>query len=319
MKMSLFTSVGKWIIIAVAAAVLITPIIAVIAPSTEDFNVHNRGWNGLSKLMEEFNATIVGVEGVDRAPGRVILIVSPQVIEGLVGKLRKALEGGATVLILEDFDEGGFRVARELGVRVEAYPGPLLDPVFYYKDYFMPRVKMGNITGYFNYGTALSSYEGSCIAWSSHMSFIDLNLNGIPDPGEPSGEFCVAVEARVGRGRLVVVADSSVAINSMVEVNRDFIKGLVGKEGLTLVSGLRFESLHSRFRGSVLGLLDLTFKPPIVYIVALSSIPFIALAGRLLVTVRAGGVRDDVRFIISRHPGWSVEKLRRLWGDLYGR
>ncbi|MEM2204129.1 MAG: hypothetical protein QXI22_07230, partial [Sulfolobales archaeon] len=265
------------------------------------------------------NATIADAKEAEKAPGNVILVVSPQIVDGLVERLRSALGSGAMVLILEDFDGEGFKVARELGVRVETYPAPLLDPMFYYKDYFMPRVRLGNVTGYFNYGTAFSSYEGKCIGQSSPLSFIDMNLNGAPDPGEPSGEFCVAVEARVGRGRLVVLADSSIMINSMVDVNRNFIMALVGDGGLSLVSGLRFESLQSRLRAGALEFLGLAIKPPMVYVSALSSLLVAFLVSRFLAFLRAGGREIDiVGFIVLRHPGWSVEKLKRLLRDLYG-
>ena len=67
------------------------------------------------------------------------------------------------------------------------------------------------------------------IAWSSPFSFLDENQNGYWDGEETKGSFPVVAEFDMGKGDFILVADPSILISSMVNIddNWQFLTNLV--------------------------------------------------------------------------------------------
>jgi hypothetical protein len=160
--------------------------------------------------------------------------------EELVRIKRFVTEGG-NLLLMDDYGYGN-TVLAYLGLDVRFTNKPLLDPLFNYKNPTMPRitdftseVKENDIEVIvLNHATSLAGVEAAkVIAWSSATSFLDINGNGTRGQDEPKGPFPIAAEFRLGQGRLALVSDPSIVINSMVDKddNFSFIKYLTRHAG----------------------------------------------------------------------------------------
>ena len=81
-----------------------------------------------------------------------------------------------------------------------------------------------------NHASSLSDVpDAEAIASSSQFSFLDLNGNGVGDEEEPTGPLPVAANIGVGEGCLILIADPSILINSMEDIddNRDFLRDVI--------------------------------------------------------------------------------------------
>ena len=119
---------------------------------------------------------------------------------------------------------------------------PLLDPLFDYNNKWLPKITdftttplAANVSSIvFNHATALNTTSDiSVVAYSSSFSFLDLNGNGVWDSDEPNGPFPVAAYTKMDQGAVVAVADPSLIINSMVNMddNLQFIKNAASAQG----------------------------------------------------------------------------------------
>jgi len=318
MRASHYVALGFLAALAILVAVLAT------VEDVDDFSPYNPLWNGLSKLREAYRASVVSTGDVAGLPPGVLLVIGPS--RGFesweVEVLRGFLERGGVIVVMEDYGGVGYSLASSLGLNVKPFEGALVDPMFYYRDYMLPRVTFwGNISAYFNYGTALREYNGVCIATSSPYSFIDVNGNYVYDSGEPVGPFCVAVEVRVGSGSLILVADSSIAINSMVELNRELLERLLGR-GPIYILGDRWEwGYYSLLRAALLSLYTTVTGTQLRYVAVALAIALFPLLARVASTLYTSRVVEslevEVKALLSRNPSWDVEALRRVLRDLY--
>ncbi len=235
------------------SSVLLTVIVLVFAvslvcvwfyPSVQDFMASNIMWNGIRKFSNEFAAD--NIESLDDLPGPLeegILVAIPylEYSDEELSRMKQFVSDGGTLLLMDDYGHGN-RVLEYLGISARFTNKPLLDPLFCYKNQAMPRVtdfasgvKDNNIDVIMlNHASTLTNItESEVIAWSSTSSFLDLNENEKQDPGEPEGPLAIAAEFRFEKGRLVLLSDPSVAINTMVgrDDNYAFIDYLMNREG----------------------------------------------------------------------------------------
>lgn len=225
--------------------VVLISVISLVAiwfyPSVHDFMASNTMWNGLKEFRNEFSARqIDSLDDLSNAPENSILVSIPYLDytnQELV-KIKRFVDNGGTLLLMDDYGYGN-SVLVYLGVSVRFSNKPLLDPLFSYKNQYLPRitdfmpgVKENGIGAIMlNHATTLSNVaESEAIAWSSEASFLDTDDNGSLDQGEPKGPFTVAAMLRLGKGKLTIVADPSVIINTMVgrDDNYRFIRYLIG-------------------------------------------------------------------------------------------
>ena len=70
--------------------------------------------------------------------------------------------------------------------------------------------------------------QDKVMAWSSPFSFLDENQSSEWDEGETKGPFPVAAEFEIGKGDFILIADPSILISSMVNIddNRQFLKNI---------------------------------------------------------------------------------------------
>jgi hypothetical protein len=91
-----------------------------------------------------------------------------------------------------------------------------------------------------NYASSLEVEDLNVVARSSPFSYLDLNHDGDRNASEPVGPLPVAGQMVVGTGRLILLADPSIFINTMLaaEDNRRFVQSLLGSAGTAPSSSL---------------------------------------------------------------------------------
>ena len=233
------------VLFAVVVLIMVISLLCIwFYPSIQDFMASNTMWNGIRNFSSEFNAD--NMESLGELPDvaeETALVAIPYLdySNEELSKLKGFVEDGGTLLLMDDYGYGN-SVLAYLGVSVRFTNKPLLDPLFCYKNQWLPRItdlaprvkESGIDVIVLNHATTLTNVEQTeIIAWSSTASFLDINENESWDEGEPKGPFPVATEVRFGKGKLVLVSDPSIMMNSMVgrDDNYSFIKYLTTHKG----------------------------------------------------------------------------------------
>lgn len=236
------------------AIVFITVIVSLLSiwfyPSVEDFIATNARWNAINRFSGEFKAEILesleGISGIPEKTGKKMLIVIPvlEYSEHDLSIIRNFVNDGGTLLLMDDYGYGN-TILSFLGLAIRFSGATLLDPVFSYKNQMMPRVidfipqlkDSGIEMIMLNHATALVNSGAddviarSSVARSSGASFLDQNADGVLNGGDIKGPLSVAAEMAFGKGQVVMVADSSIFIDSMVgkDNNSLFMEYLTGR------------------------------------------------------------------------------------------
>jgi len=233
------------VLFAVVALTLVISLLCIwFFPSIQDFMASNTMWSGIKSFNNEFSAD--SIESLDELPDVVeekVLVAIPylEYSNEELSKVKRFVDNGGTLLLMDDYGYGN-SVLAYLGVGIRFTNKPLLDPLFCYKNQWLPRitdfapeVKESGIEAIvLNHATTLTNVEeAEVIAWSSTTSFLDINENESWDEGEPKGLFPVAAKLHLGKGMLILASDPSIMINSMVgrDDNHSFIRYLTTYKG----------------------------------------------------------------------------------------
>jgi len=319
--------------IALGAALSAVIVIAFLAmvPSSYDFAPDNPLYNGLSQLVGRYGLIPVGFEGLgDLGPGSVVLVIGPGrgFTQAEALSLRSYVERGGVLVIADDFGSGN-AVLGYMGVPIR-FDGRLLsDPIYMYRNQRLPIVRF-DINGstynvYLNYATIVNGSGGSCIGYSSPFSYLDENLNGVRDQGEPWGPFCVAYMARTGSGYIIAISDPSLFINSMLGLgdNSKLVERLISGRAAYILTGIWIQDRYSMIRSLVVGSLATAFQSHLRYpiVFGLAAAASIAVA-RIYRGGRVRGAVGDLEGLVeevsSAHPDWDPEILRRLAEEVLG-
>jgi hypothetical protein len=213
-------------------------------PPNGDFRVENPSWNGLSTLDSRTQLTVI--DSFDNLPvnskGTALLLVPYEPFsDSELLQLKNYTLNGGTLVILDDYGYGN-QVLSSDGLKMRFTGVPLLDPLYNYKDKWMPKITdfsnssiAANVTSIvLNHATCLNNTSDSTVvAYSSTFSILDVNGDGSWNNNEPTGPFPVIAYNQVGQGIVVVVADPSLMINSMLGLdnNLQFVNNVVGIQG----------------------------------------------------------------------------------------
>jgi hypothetical protein len=233
------------VLFAVAVLVLVISLLCIwFYPSVQDFMESNNMWNGIKDFTSEFSAnTIASLDDLPDLPEKTALVLIPytEPTDEELTKVKQFVNDGGALLLMDDFGYGN-SVLAYIGLPVRFSHKALLDPLFCYKNQWMPRIndfrpeikESGIRAVMLNHGTALTNVEESqAIAWSSSSSFLDIDGNESWSQDEPKGPFPVAARFRFGKGTIAVVSDPSIMINSMVgrDDNYRFMEYLTSHNG----------------------------------------------------------------------------------------
>jgi len=263
--------------LALTAATL--ALLTAVYPVNVDFSLENPYWNGMSSLRDLGAIAARLADAHALAPGEhALLIIGPSrpFSEGDARAVESFLARGGLVVVADDFGTAN-QLLEALGAPVRLAGSPLVDPLFFAGAPQLPLAFWGGRKLALNYATAINATAcGACrvLAESSAFSYLDLNSNGRHELGEPEGPFPVAVELRLGAGRLVVISDSSLFINTMLrrEANLDFLLQLLGPRKPVLDAEHWEETPLVRAKGLLSAAWRAASSPEVKYALALLAL-----------------------------------------------
>ncbi|MCK9313228.1 MAG: DUF4350 domain-containing protein [Methanocorpusculum sp.] len=207
-------SVIALILLLIAAAVLISQ----LATTDAEYSRYNINWNGTSDFfgMAAGKDFVYSNEDLASVSGTLLLIAPGTDFTGLADCLRQG-----NTIIIADQSENANIFLEEIGSSIRVHNESLRSTSMEYKDMgiFRGTVStdifgsgvtelMFNYPGYVTGGDALVS--------TSYLSWVDINGNNIADSNEPLKVYSLIASENISNGRVIVVADPSVFINSML-------------------------------------------------------------------------------------------------------
>jgi hypothetical protein len=229
----------RFLVILTVALVIILAITVWFFPSNEDFRADNPFWNGLKDVSSSYpTKPLESLSALPTFSQRSTLIVIPylDLAPAELEEVKHFVTQGGTLVLADDYGFGN-RILEYMGLKARFSGGVLLDPLFCYKNKWLPRISRlspSSITSdtkslILNHATSLTDVDASdVLALSSSFSFLDRNDNQVWDEGEPNGPLPVIAQYDQGSGNIILVSDPSLFINSMEEIesNRTLIQNL---------------------------------------------------------------------------------------------
>jgi hypothetical protein len=230
----------KVLFLIILAITLLFAAIIWFYPPSNDFTVENPFWNGVQTFSAQAKTT--NIDAYDQMPtspkGTTTIIVpyEPFTTNELI-HLQNYISNGGTLILLDDYGYGN-QILSSLELKVRFTGSSLLDPLYDYNSKWLPKITDFTVTPLssnvssivFNHATSLNQTTGiTVVAQSSDFSFLDLNSNGVWDINEPNGPFPEIAYTKIGQGYIIIVADPSVLINSMINLddNQQFITNAI--------------------------------------------------------------------------------------------
>jgi len=223
----------RFLVILSVVLVLILTIVVWFFPSNEDFRAENPFWNGTEDISSSYSATpLESLSDLPLLPQGSTLILVPylEFTPAELGELNSFVTKGGTLVLADDYGYGN-QILEYLGLKARFSGHILLDPLFSYKSKWLPRIShlaSSSVTDntdslILNHATCLIDVEASdVLALSSSFSFLDLNGNQAWDGGEPTGPLPVISYHNLGSGKIILISDPSIFINSMETIESNY-------------------------------------------------------------------------------------------------
>lgn len=281
---------GRGRVINIALVALVSSLILIIyVVPLIDFSYANPYWNGYSEVTSMLNGYAIDTPLTilsNYPPSNTCVVILPYEEYGgaELGALETFIIHGGTAIILSDYGYGN-QILEYLGAPIRINTsGVLVDPLFHYRDRHLPIIRdiedslLGvNISSVvLNYASVLEARGGDAriLAWSSPFSYLDLDLDSVLDEAEPNGPFPVLAEFSLGRGRVYVLSDPSIALNSMLDLgdNLGLLEALAGGREILIDQYHLRENIHYRIRMFILDVYDMLRRPPYIGLLTLALI-----------------------------------------------
>mgnify|MGYP001626361160 FL=1 len=263
------------VLLPLALTAITLVILTSIYPLSDDFRLENPYWNGMESLSNR--SLPVSMSDVPALDPRnyTVLIIGPSTpfTSAEIDEVKMFLSKGGRVVLADEFGTGN-QLLEAIGAPLRLNGSLLLDPLL---NLGVPQLPLaysewGRIA--LNYATVLNATCPGCrvIANSSFFSYLDLNGNGRYDKDEPSGPFFVAISLRIHGGELIVLSDSSLFINSMLnrESNSELLRALIGQTRPAVVVDKWPFSPLSAAKSALSSAWRIVSSPEIKYSLALS-------------------------------------------------
>ncbi|MEM3826208.1 MAG: DUF4350 domain-containing protein [Nitrososphaeria archaeon] len=318
-------SYTKIVFLAALASTLTILALSTIIPSSDDFMPDNPYWNGYSIFTKAVSTKYMDPKNTFLEPENTILfIISPEknITEDYIEFLKSFLESGGTLVLMDETGKiNPILGALNVNVRVEGYP--LMDPIYYYRSWNLPKAININPTTITKNVTSIITNVPSAIklentqtikvlAYTSYFSYMDVDGNGQPSKDDPVGPFPVAVETSYANGKIYVISDSSIFVNSMIELGDNIIllKNIVGEKNVIIDSSQWNPSTHAKIRALTLQFYNTISVPEIKYalVACTTIITYITVKGGKEEEEKA----DEIQQTLQKHPEWSPQLLKTL-------
>jgi hypothetical protein len=217
----------KSIVVSYVIAMLLFIVLVSFAPDSTPYSLNNYGWNGMHQLSTKYDVKeINSISQVPPSNKSVLLELAPSnQFSNASGQIAKYfVENGGTLIIA---DSSGFSnsLLRAIGAQILVSGDAIYDPVYNWKQKIVPLVLTSNNNNGFSFLNGVTSLAMSnassiliqgnnaiTIAYSSPQSEA---INSSTNAFISKGPFPMAAVQNVGRGKLIVIADSSFFLNSV--------------------------------------------------------------------------------------------------------
>lgn len=219
----------KFLISLTIALVIILTAAVWLFPTRDDFRTENPFWNGSRELAARYPISpLESLVDLPSSPQGSTLIIIPYLpfLPGELEALNNFVTKGGTLILADDYGYGN-QVLEYLRLRVRFSGQALLDPLVNYLHQNLPRIThftthviTNNLQSLvLNHATSLAEVENSqVIVRSSSISFLDQNGDETWQEDEPTGPLPVISLHKLGFGQVILMADPSLFINSMGEM-----------------------------------------------------------------------------------------------------
>jgi hypothetical protein len=243
----------RFLIILGVILVLMFTIVAWFYPANTDFLADNPFWNGTKDISSSYSIGMArSLAALPSEPQGVTIVLIPylEYTPAELGEISNFVTTGGTLVLADDYGYGN-QVLEYLGLGVRFSGHVLLDPICNYKSKWFPKISRlvpGPVTSnvdslVLNHATCLDYVQDSdVLAVSSSFSFLDLNDNQVWDEEEPTGPLPVISYHNLGEGKVLLISDPSIFINSVkgLEDNHAFIDNIAAIS----TSGLIIDQSH---------------------------------------------------------------------------
>lgn len=312
------------ILLGVLAALAFSLFIIAVMPSTDSYSLSNPYWNGMTILRQDFRPVqLSNMQNLTLlypfADNYALLLIGPTLSYSQqdASYISNFLSKGGEVIIADDFGTGN-QILQLLGLKSRFSGILLVDPLYNIKAEQLPIITQVNLTGVraiaFNYATYLNlSDSAKVLAYSSPFSFGDISGIGKYSPQDPQGPLPVMVEIQYGKGQIILIADSSLYLNSMIN-QQDNMASLS-----TLLQG----------RNAVIDTSHWVYSTPaqakLLLFSAYEQVNSLGIKYDLAATIflvillykgkKVPGVREEISRILREHPDWDGDSVKQLYEE----
>ena len=226
--------------------------------NNSDFSIYNSSWNGCSSIaiktyktgkfqptfyIQENELTMVQRSFIEyniNSNESCIIIIGPRsdFSASEINYIKNFLKDGGILFLADDFGTGN-QILKGINSSTRISNDLLLDLSFEKSARFSTIFNFANKTHplflnvtriLFNYPSFLEiGKDTKILAYSSELSWIDINNNFKHDSNEKRKSFPIIAIENYGKGKILILSDPSILINSMKEKldNKNFINNLL--------------------------------------------------------------------------------------------
>jgi len=286
-------------------------------PEGSDFRLENPFWNGMSEVSEIFKSTLLNSYAELPPVGRnaTLLLIGPDrnfTADETRAIARFIYSGGQVILA----DEIGFgnSLLENMSLSMRIGGGIVLDPLFKERNARLPKARYISdsyiVEVVLNHASIIQGCNRPILQTSS-FSYLDVNMNNEWDPHEEKGPFNVGCALKMGEGELIVFSDSSLFINSMINLgsNREFLLNIIGNRRVLVDSIHWSQTTFTIAKSAIMQFINILTTLEARYALILSALIIIA---RFTPMRRKAARKIMVEDVLRLNPSWNKDILERL-------
>jgi len=294
-------------------------------PSLDDLWLENPFWNGLSKVYSRMEPArlkhLRSLSSVMVDPSNTTILLlgpskpfAPEEIENV----KVFLSSGGSIVLADEFGTGN-SLLEGLGLDVRFSKLLLIDLLFKDRNSQMPRILFVGTSVFtggveeliLNYPTALTNTESiRVLAWSSPYSYLATDTSP-PDEDSVYEPLPVVAVVTYGKGVLILISDSSLFINSMLDRGDNLVllsgvtRGRVFlDEAHSIPSRLAVVKAFIVSAYSFMRMTEIRYGFAVLMIFTIVKVKW--------VVGEAEEEEDEVESVLHWHPEWNRELLEEL-------
>ena len=331
-----------WLVVGLVAGVLVLALLAGGITSPAGLSPYNQEWDGTADLREtletEDHSPLVGISTQAYADletnDSLTIILSPGREFDTDSKetIRTYLQNGGTVLVAGDFQPAVNGLLADLGSDIRLDGTPVRDERHYYQSPKLPRATRVNDSAYtenvssltLNRGTVLEAPPSATVPiHTSEFAYLDADGDESLSDEEEMDHYPVMAIEDVGQGELLVISDSSVFINAMLEQdgNRALVTELQSSHAQVLLDYSHTSGIPPVYRV----LIFLRGWPLLQAALGIGALGAVLVVGTRFfdsASEQSSPTQDIDRgalmaLLQRRYPHWDEDRIRRLLRNLF--